>query len=69
MVNTAVTLCGLPLENPSSLPAAPSAMGMNFAQIRHQLVWGTFSLQGDDAHPHSTETPPPHRREYAPGAC
>lgn len=58
MVNTAVTLCGLPLENPVIPASGTFGYGYEFAQIYDINCLGTFSFKGRRSPP-GTETPPP----------
>lgn len=46
MVNTAVTLCGLPLENPVIPASGTFGYGYEFAQIYDINCLGTFSFKG-----------------------
>ena len=61
MVNTAVTLCGLPLENPVIPASGTFGYGYEFAQIYDINCLGRRSPPG-------TETPPPASLS-TPGAC
>ena len=46
MVNTAVSLCGLPLENPVIPASGTFGYGYEFAQIYDINCLGTFSFKG-----------------------
>ena len=62
MVNTAVTLCGLPLENPVIPASGTFGYGYEFAQIYDINCLGTFSFKGTTLDPPVRQPHPPHRR-------
>ena len=66
MVNTAVTLCGLPLENPVIPASGTFGYGYEFAQIYDINCLGTFSFQGTTLTPRYGN-PTPRIAEYAGG--
>ncbi len=65
MVNTAVTLCGLPLENPVIPASGTFGYGYEFAQIYDINCLGTFSFKGRRSPP--VRKPHPRIAEYAGG--
>lgn len=66
MVNTAVTLCGLPLENPVIPASGTFGYGYEFAQIYDINCLGTFSFKGTTLTPRYGN-PTPRIAEYAGG--
>lgn len=66
MVNTAVTLCGLPLENPIIPASGTFGYGYEFAQIYDINCLGTFSFKGTTLTPRYGN-PTPRIAEYAGG--
>ncbi|MFQ9130812.1 MAG: dihydroorotate dehydrogenase [Oscillospiraceae bacterium] len=66
MVNTAVTLCGLPLENPVIPASGTFGYGYEFAQIYDINCLGTFSFKGTTLAPRYGN-PTPRIAEYAGG--
>ena len=66
MVNTAVTLCGLPLENPIIPASGTFSYGYEFAQIYDINCLGTFSFKGTTLAPRYGN-PTPRIAEYAGG--
>ena len=66
MVNTAVTLCGLPLENPIIPASGTFGYGYEFAQIYDINCLGTFSFKGTTLAPRYGN-PTPRIAEYAGG--
>ena len=66
MVNTAVTLCGLPLENPVIHASGTFGYGYEFAQIYDINCLGTFSFKGTTLTPRYGN-PTPRIAEYAGG--
>ena len=66
MVNTTVTLCGLPLENPIIPASGTFGYGCEFAELYDINCLGTFSCKGTtrDARPGN---PQPRIAEYAGG--
>ena len=66
MVNTAVTLCGLPLENPIIPASGTFSYGYEFAQIYDINCLGTFSFKGTTLTPRYGN-PTPRIAEYAGG--
>lgn len=66
MVNTAVTLCGLPLENPIIPASGTFGYGYEFAQIYDISCLGTFSFKGTTLAPRYGN-PTPRIAEYAGG--
>ncbi len=59
MVNTAVTLCGLPLDNPIIPASGTFGYGYEFAQLYDINCLGTFSFKGTTLGAPLTATPPP----------
>ena len=51
MVNTKVTLCGLPLDNPLIPASGTFGYGQEFAQLFDINLLGTFSFKGTTAQP------------------
>lgn len=66
MVNTAVTLCGLPLENPIIPASGTFGYGYEFAQLYDINCLGTFSFKGTTLTPRYGN-PTPRIAEYAGG--
>ena len=66
MVNTAVTLCGLPLENPVIPASGTFGYGYELAQIYDINCLGTFSFKGSTLTPRYGN-PTPRIAEYAGG--
>ena len=66
MVNTAVTLCGLPLENPVIPASGTFGYGYEFARIYDINCLGTFSFKGTTLTPRYGN-PTPRIAEYAGG--
>ena len=66
MVNTAVTLCGLPLENPIIPASGTFVYGYEFAQLYDINCLGTFSFKGTTLTPRYGN-PTPRIAEYAGG--
>ena len=66
MVNTAVSLCGLPLENPVIPASGTFGYGYEFAQIYDINCLGTFSFKGTTLAPRYGN-PTPRIAEYAGG--
>ena len=66
MVNTAVTLCGLPLENPVIPASGTFGYGYEFARIYDINCLGTFSFKGTTLTPRYGH-PTPRIAEYAGG--
>lgn len=66
MVNTAVTLCGLPLENPVIPASGTFGYGYEFARIYDINCLGTFSFKGTTLAPRYGN-PTPRIAEYAGG--
>lgn len=66
MVNTAVTLCGLPLGNPVIPASGTFGYGYEFAQIYDINCLGTFSFKGTTLTPRYGN-PTPRIAEYAGG--
>ena len=66
MVNTAVTLCGLPLENPIIPASGTFGYGYEFAQLYDINCLGTFSFKGTTLAPRYGN-PTPRIAEYAGG--
>lgn len=66
MVNTAVTLCGLPLENPVIPASGTFGYGYEFAQLYDINCLGTFSFKGTTLTPRYGN-PTPRIAEYAGG--
>ena len=66
MVNPAVTLCGLPLENPVIPASGTFGYGYEFAQIYDINCLGTFSFKGTTLTPRYGN-PTPRIAEYAGG--
>lgn len=66
MVNTAVTLCGLPLENPVIPASGTFGYGYEFAQLYDINCLGTFSFKGTTLAPRYGN-PTPRIAEYAGG--
>ena len=66
MVNPAVTLCGLPLENPVIPASGTFGYGYEFAQIYDINCLGTFSFKGTTLAPRYGN-PTPRIAEYAGG--
>ena len=66
MVNTAVTLCGLPLENPVIPASGTFGYGSDFARIYDINCLGTFSFKGTTLTPRYGN-PTPRIAEYAGG--
>ena len=66
MVNTAVTLCGLPLEHPVIPASGTFGYGYEFAQIYDINCLGTFSFKGTTLAPRYGN-PTPRIAEYAGG--
>ena len=51
MVNTQVTLCGLPLDNPLIPASGTFGYGQEFAPLYDIDLLGTFSFKGTTAQP------------------
>lgn len=66
MVNTAVSLCGLPLENPVIPASGTFGYGYEFAQLYDINCLGTFSFKGTTLAPRYGN-PTPRIAEYAGG--
>lgn len=66
MVNTAVTLCGLPLENPVIPASGTFGYGYEFARLYDINCLGTFSFKGTTLTPRYGN-PTPRIAEYAGG--
>ncbi len=64
MVNTAVTLCGLPLENPVIPASGTFGYGYEFAELYDINCLGTFSFKGTTRSPRYGN-PQPRIAEYA----
>ena len=66
MVNTAVTLCGIPLDNPIIPASGTFGYGYEFAQLYDINMLGTFSFKGTTRQPRFGN-PTPRIAEYAGG--
>ncbi len=66
MVNTSVTLCGLPLENPVIPASGTFGYGYEFAELYDINLLGTFSFKGTTREPRFGN-PTPRIAEYAGG--
>ena len=66
MVNTAVTLCGIRLDNPIIPASGTFGYGYEFAQLYDINMLGTFSFKGTTRQPRFGN-PPPRIAEYAGG--
>ena len=66
MVNTSVTLCGLPLENPVIPASGTFGYGYEFAELYDINLLGTFSFKGATREPRFGN-PTPRIAEYAGG--
>ena len=66
MVNTSVTLCGLPLENPVIPASGTFGYGYEFAELYDINLLGTFSFKGTTREPRFGN-PTPRIAEYASG--
>ena len=65
MVNTAVTLCGIELENPVIPASGTFGYGYEFAELYDINCLGTFSFKGTTLHPRTGNAQP--RIAEAPG--
>ena len=63
MVNTSVTLCGLPLENPVIPASGTFGYGYEFAELYDINLLGTFSFKGTTREPRFGN-PTPRIAEY-----
>ena len=66
MVNTSVTLCGLPLENPVIPASGTFGYGYEFSELYDINLLGTFSFKGTTREPRFGN-PTPRIAEYAGG--
>ena len=66
MVNTAVTLCGIRLDNPIIPASGTFGYGYEFAQLYDINMLGTFSFKGTTRQPRFGN-PTPRIAEYAGG--
>ena len=66
MVNTSVTLCGLPLDNPIIPASGTFGFGQEFAKLYDINILGTFSFKGTTREPRFGN-PTPRIAEYAGG--
>ncbi len=66
MVNTRVTLCGIPLDNPVIPASGTFGYGCEFAELYDINVLGTFSFKGTTREPRYGN-PTPRIAEYAGG--
>ena len=66
MVNTAVTLCGIRLDNPIIPASGTFGYGHEFAQLYDINILGTFSFKGTTRQPRFSN-PSPRIAEYAGG--
>ena len=66
MVNTAVTLCGIRLDNPIIPASGTFGYGHEFAQLYDINILGTFSFKGTTRQPRFSN-PSPRITEYAGG--
>ena len=66
MVNTAVTLCGIRLDNPIIPASGTFGYGYEFAQLYDINMLGTFSFKGTTRQPRF-DNPTPRIAEYAGG--
>ena len=66
MVNTSVTLCGLPLDNPIIPASGTFGFGYEFAELYDINMLGTFSFKGTTREPRFGN-PTPRIAEYAGG--
>ena len=58
MVNTAVTLCGIELDNPIIPASGTFGFGQEFAELYDLNLLGTFSFKGTTLHPREGNPPP-----------